>query len=169
MKPDVRSKLDGIVRYPFFQSVGNPLLPSVTKLDNWQAATKMCRSHKWENCRLMARNALARFVQLKSWERGQEWNPLADELRPMILSFVDTLLPKIPVSEKGRRNVRDALSWDIMAICFECEYRDIVEPIFYIPFLDPWYAAGHFPCGWDGDEFPGNWDGATRLGQLMVF
>jgi hypothetical protein len=91
------------------------------------------------------------------------------ELRPIILSFVDGLLPKIPVSEKGRKNVRDALSWDIMLICLEHEYRDVTEPFFYIPLLDPWYAAGHFPCGWDGDEFPDDWDGGTRFGQLMVF
>ena len=71
--------------------------------------------------------------------------------------------------DKALKNVRDALSWDIMAICIEHDYVDIVEPFFYVPVVEPWYAAGHFPCGWDGDEFPDNWDGIIRGGQLMVF
>jgi hypothetical protein len=169
MKTEVKSKLDSIFRYPFFQSVGKPLPPSITKLGNWPAAAKMCRSHKWDNCKLMAKNALARFTEQASWERGQEWNPLAEELQPIVLSFVDTLLLNIPVSKKGHKNIREALSWDIVAICLEHEYRDVVEPFFYIPLLDPWYAAGHFPCGWDGDEFPEGWDGKDLFGQLMVF
>jgi hypothetical protein len=56
-----------------------------------------------------------------------------------------------------------------MAICIETEYRDLVEPVFAIPYLDTWYATGHYPCGWDGEEFPENWDGVIRDGWLIVF
>ena len=170
MKSHVQSKLESIFRYPFFQSAGEPLPTSVTRLANWPAAAKMCGSRKWEVCQLMARNTLQRFTEQRAWARGQEWNPLADELRPLILSFVDTLiLAKVPVPERALKKVRDAVTWDIMLICFEHEYRDVVEPFFYIPLVDPWYAAGHLPCGWDGDEFPNGWDGVIRGGQLMVF
>jgi hypothetical protein len=178
MKPGVKSKLESVFAYPFFQSVGKPLPASVTKIDNWPAAAKMCRSQKWATCKLMARNALQRRIEARYpedtvnhqfWHRMQEWNRISDELRPLILSFVDTLLPNIPVSEKGHKNIRAALSWEIMFICFEEEYRDVIEPLFYIPFVEPWYAAGHFPCGWDGDEFPDAWDGVIAGGQLMVY
>jgi hypothetical protein len=50
--------------------------------------------------------------------------------------------------------VRDAVRSDLMLICLETHYQDIVKPVFHTPYLDIWYAAGHFPCGWDGDEFP---------------
>jgi len=156
-------------RYPFFQAIGKPLPSSVTPVNSWSVAAKICRSHKWETCQLMARNALFDQVQKKSWNRGQEWGLLSDELRPLIISFVDGLLSKFPLQDKALKNVRDALSWDIMLVCFEQEYRDLVAPFFYIPVVEPWYAAGHFPCGWDGDEFSADWMGGDRFGQLMVF
>jgi hypothetical protein len=168
MKPEIKFKLESIFDYPLFQEVGKPLPASVTSVNNWLAAAKICRSHKWETCQLMARNTLQRFTE-NNWNRSQEWNPITDELRPLILSFVDKLLPKFPLQGKALKNVKDALSWDIMFICLEHEYRDLVEPLFYIPVVEPWYATGHFPCGWDGDEFPDAWDGIIRGGQLMVF
>lgn|ERR1039458_3726145 len=178
MKSEIKSKLDEVFSYPFFQSVGKPLPASVTSMSSWSAAAKMCRSHKWETCQLMARNTLqgkieARYpedtVNHSFWHRSEEWNPIVKELRPLVHSFVDGLLPKFPLQDKALKNVRDAVSWDIMLICLEQEYRDLVKPFFYIPFVEPWYAAGHFPCGWDGDEFPDAWDGVIRDGQLMVF
>ena len=178
MKPQIKSKFESILGYPFFQSVGKPLPTSATSLKSWPAAAKMCGSRKWGTCQLMARNALqgkieARYpedtVSHRFWHRFQEWGPLSDELRPLILSFVDGLLTKFPLQDKALKNVRDALSWDIMAICIEHDYVDIVEPFFYVPVVEPWYAAGHFPCGWDGDEFPDNWDGIIRGGQMKVF
>ena len=156
MKPHVQQKLDQIFNYPFFESVGKPLPPTVSSVKNWTQAAKTCGFVKWNNNQLMARNGLQHAIEkqypkLGMWERFQEWNPLCEELRPAILSFVDTLLPKIPVKDKELKNIRNSVSWDIMFTCLEIEYNDIVNPIFYIPHLDPWYASGHFPCGWDGD------------------
>jgi hypothetical protein len=178
MKPETKSKLEGVLGYPFFQSVGKTLPASVTAVNGWSAAAKMCRSHKWETCQLMARNALqgkieARYpedtVNHSFWHRFQEWNPIVTELRPLVHSFIDGLLPQFPLQDKALKNVKDAISWDIMFICLEYEYRDIVKSFFFVPVVEPWYAAGHFPCGWDGDEFPDSWDGIIRGGQLMVF
>lgn len=175
MKLSTKKKFECLLSYPFFQVVGEALPPSVTPISSWPAAAKMCRSKKWATCQLMARNALqgaieARYPEgIQFWHRMQEWNPLSDELRPLILSFVDDLLSKFPLKGNTLKNVRDALSWDLMAICIEHEFRDLVKPFFYIPVVEPWYAAGHFPCGWDGDEFPNNWDQTIRGGQLMVF
>ena len=169
MKHEVQAKLDSIFSYPFFQSVGTPLPASVTPLKSWPAAAKMCRSHKWETCQLMARNTLQRSTEKLSWHRSEEWNAIVRELRPSIRAFIDSLLAKFPLQDKALKNVKEALSWDITFICLEHEYRDIVSPIFYIPAVEPWYAAGRFPCGWDGDEFPDAWDGIIRGGQLMVF
>ena len=178
MKPEVKAKLDTIFTYPFFSSVGKPLPPSVSRVKTWPQAAKTCGFLKWSNSQLMARNAIQRRIQARYpedtvnnyfWHRFQEWNSLGEELRPVIDSFVETLLPKIPLKDKNLKNVKDDLLWDIFFICLECNFADIVKPVFYIPVIEPWYATGHFPCGWDGDEFPSSWDGIIRGGQLIVF
>jgi hypothetical protein len=186
MKPRVQQKLDQIFSYPFFESVGKPIPLTVSSVENWKQASKSCGFLKWSNNTLMAGNALRDAIQKQypkpgMWERMQEWNPLCEELRPAILSFVDSLLPKIPAEGKGLKNIKDSVSWDIMGLCLEIEYSDIVNPIFFIPHLDPWYASGHFPCGWDGDEFAHDfesgdetirfdgWRDLSRHGRLIVF
>ena len=103
------------------------------------------------------------------WERMQEWNPVVGEIRPLIESFVGTLLPRISILDKAKVQFKNNLRWDFLSLCMECEYSDIVEPIFSTKYLEPWYASGHFPCGWDGEEFPEAWDGIIPEGRLMVF
>lgn len=175
MKQVVRAKLDSILKYPFFNSVGQGLPPTVSKVDTWLQAAKSCGFLKWKNSKLSARNALqdgitSQFPKPGMWERMQEWNSVVAELRPPIIEpFVESLLHKIPLKGNHLENVRYALRSDLMVICLETHYQDIVKPIFHTPYLDPWYAAGHFPCGWDGDEFPEQWDGVIRGGQLIVF
>ncbi|MCX6894921.1 MAG: hypothetical protein NTZ16_05345 [Verrucomicrobia bacterium] len=169
MKPHVKLKLESTFQFPFFEAVGKPLPSTVTGLKTWQEAGVMCNSKKWEVCQLMSRNVLSESVSKRSWHRGQEWDAVTDELRPLILSFVDSLISIVPLSEKPLKHVKDSICWDIMFICLEEEYRDIVAPFFYIPVVEPWYAAGHFPCGWDGDEFSDKWDGVVQGGQLIVY
>jgi hypothetical protein len=169
------AKLNSILRYPFFSAVGQQLPSNVGKVENWSQAAKTCGFLKWKNSKLQARNAIQGAIEDQypkpgMWERMQEWNPLVDEIRPHIIEpFVETLLSKIPLEKQHLEGVRYALRSDLMLICLEAHYQDIVKPIFFTPYLDPWYAAGHFPCGWDGDEFPEQWDGVVRGGQLIVF
>jgi hypothetical protein len=117
----------------------------------------------------MARNRLFRSVQEKSWSRREEWGPLSEHLRPDITSSVDALLLESSIPKDIISKVAPQVSWDIMLICFENEYADLVQPFFYIPLLEPWYASGHFPCGWQGNEFPDRWDGTIGAGKLIVF
>lgn len=159
MSPSVRTKLDSMFAYPFFQSVGRLLPATVKAVDTWGAAVNQATSRKWENCRLQARNVLAELLglrerdmadkdeQLRHWQRREEWNPLANELRPLIQSFVDALHVRTGIEAGVAEKIKSDLSWDIMATCFEEEYKDLEQPPFYLPYLDPWYAAGHFPCG----------------------
>ena len=170
----VKAKLENILKYPFFNSVGQPLPSTVSRVTTWPNAAKTCGFVKWSNSQLQARNALQRgitdqFPKPGMWERMQEWNPLCEELKPVICPFVESLVSKLPINDKDRKKVTGNINWDLLFICLETHYQDIVKPIFYIPYLDPWYAAGHYPCGWDGDEFPEQWDGVVRGGQLIVF
>jgi hypothetical protein len=169
MKRRIERKLETIFEYRFFQSVAEPLPPSVTPVTSWSRAAKECGAQKWANCQLMARNALQRFTEIQCWDRAQDWNPILQEIRPLISIFCEALVRKTDLPEKLLTAIKTDLSWDIMFICLEHEFSDVVQPFFYIPLLDPWYAAGHFPCGWDGPEFPDRWDGVVREGQLIVF
>lgn len=169
MKESVRIKLESVLKYPFFRDNGKALPPSVLAVTGWKRAVASHDSRKWSDACLAARNVLFDFVQVHAWARGQEWGPLANELRPIIVSFVDDLLKRTQIPAELTKHVHSRLSWDIMLICFEEEYKDVIAPFFYIPLLDPWYSSGHLPCGWTGYEFPERWDGVIRGGQLMVF
>jgi hypothetical protein len=169
VKHQVEAKLRTICGYPFFHAVGKPINASNPAIENWSNAINFYNSSKWKNCCLMARNALQRKVEQKSWERSQEWNNLAEDLYPHIALFVSSLVRGHSIPDKFNSIVIPRLSWDIMGICFECEYMDLIEPFFFIPLLEPCYAAGHLPCGWDGEEFPNSWDGIIREGKLIVY
>jgi hypothetical protein len=102
------------------------------------------------------------------WHRLQEWNPLVDELQALLRLSIDGQLTRMPLKGATGHIVKATVLSDLRLICLETHYQDIVKPPFFIPYLDPWYASGHFPCGWDGDEFPEQWDGVIR-GRLIVF
>lgn len=169
MRREVAEKLDGIFRYPFFKSVGQTLPSTVIPVSNWAEAFKQCNSERWETCRLMARNTLQVLVEERDWERTQDWDPLVDELRPRIVSFVDGMLHGSGVPRELQAKIQHTVSWDIMFICVEYEYQDVVTPLFHALLLDSCYSAGHFPCGWSGKEFPDSWDGVIGPGKLMVY
>ena len=185
MSPSIRTKLDRIFAYPFFHSVGRPLPATVKAVNTWGAAVKQATSIKWENCRLQGSNVLGELLglrerdmadkdeQFRHWQRRENWNPLVKELRPLIQSFVDALHVRTGIEAGVAEKIESGLSWDIMGMCLEEEYKDLEQPPFYLPVLDPWYASGHFPCGWDGKEFPERWPekevlyiNADRVGEL---
>ena len=173
MKPDIQLKHDSNFSYPFFRTVGRPVPSHLSHLDNCHEAAKSGSTKKWKACHIMARNdAMVAADWLKKMAvNGYKigiW--LSKRSRPIIHTFVDKLIAGLPVTDKSKFDLKHDLSWDFMFICLEYEYRDVVEPLFtFIPVVDPWYAAGHFPCGWDGDEFPDGWDGVVQGGQLIVF
>jgi hypothetical protein len=170
MNTSVEEKLKSILEYKFFGSIGEPISgEDVTIVPDWVSAANELKKIKWENCRLKARNALQRTVEERNWQRSEDWNPLAQELQRLVLGFTTAIVQKLSLPKALTQKLTATLSWDIIGICFEHEYRDLASPMFYIPILEPWYAAGHFPCGWDGEEFPDGWDGVIRNGRLIVF
>ena len=185
MKHSVRSKLYSVFGYPMFRSVGGPLPARVKMAGTWSAAMKHATSTKWEHRRLDARNILQQLLeyserdtpdkaeQLRRWGRRDAWGKLGDELAPIIDSFLTTMIPGSSVPPQWAAAIKVELSWYIFFICIEEEYSDLVEPPFYLPFLDPWYASGHFPCGWEGKPTPEHWAekeipylNAKRVGEL---
>lgn len=162
-------KFEEIQTYPLLAHVGEPLPKSVVAAKNWKEARKHSNSEKWERCQLMARNALQRFTEARCWERSNEWNSLVEKLRPLVGDLLETVRASAGMPTDVFDDIKDTASWDIMFISLEHEYADIVEPLFSIPYLDPWYSKGHFPCGWTGEAFPDGWDGVIRGGKLIVY
>jgi len=137
MKAQVQSKLDSIFKYPFFDSVGRPLPESVTGVNSWRAAGRECASKKWANCQLMARNALFDAVQRRDWNRGEEWNPLASELRPLIVSFASALIAKANIPENLIQKITEDLSWDYCILIRRSLCRSGASHLFDIHLFDP--------------------------------
>src|ERR1051325_7172863 len=133
MSPCIRTRLDAIFAYPFFQCVGRPVPATVKAVDTWGAAVEQATSRKWENCRLQASNVLRELLglrerdmadkdeQLRHWQRREQWNPLASELRHIIQSFVDALRLRTGIDAGVAEKIKSDLSWDIMGICLEEE------------------------------------------------
>ena len=92
-----------------------------------------------------------------------------EQVEALAQPFIDDLAESNIVPQEIKAQIKRQVSWDITFICLECEFSDLIKPFLYIPFIDPWYAAGHFPCGWEGTPFPIGWDGIVRDGRLMVF
>jgi hypothetical protein len=137
-------------------------------ISEWAAAVDACRSREWEKAQLLARNFLQREVERAQWNRMDEWNLIADELRDEIRGIVSKALSKTCLESEGFDLVRDSASWDLMSICFEVNYSDIVLPRFSVPMLQPWYQLGHFPCGWEGPEIT-NSSPCPPPGKLLVY
>ena len=174
MKPRVQAKFDQIRSYPFFENVGQSLPDSVEPVGSWLEAAKECARLKWSNSLLMARNAIQKRVEDQypkpgMWERLQQWNPLAEETKPMIESLLASLMQKVPLPDGPKTEVRNDVQYYIFYTLLECELSDISEPVFFMQHLDPWYAAGRFPCGWTGREFPVSWNGVLPTGKLIVY
>src|SRR5260221_2339875 len=153
MKKETIWKLESVFKYRFFESVGEPMPLTVKRVTSWKASVDEKATRRWDRCTLMARNALQTAIELRAWQRSEQWNRLVDELRPKIATFIDKVIPNTCVPAEYIQLIKGTLRWDILGICFEEEFRDVVAPIFFISYLDPWYALGHFPCGWTGRAF----------------
>jgi hypothetical protein len=60
--------------------------------------------------------------------------------------------PKIEPVEREHelpKAFEHTVQWDILHVCMETEYADVVPSGFYAG-LASWYIRGHFPCGWQG-------------------
>ena len=162
-------KLNELLKYPYFQHVGNLLPDHVKAVATWEIAADQCRSINWQRNCVMARNTLQHFVEVRNWPRSEQWNQLVDTLRSRIESFVEELRPRPAESSSVFELIRHNLVWCLLGICFKQEYSDVVKPLFFIPYVEEWYRSGHFPCGWDGTPLPDAWNGVMPQGRLIVF
>jgi hypothetical protein len=164
-----KAKLEEITSYPLLKFVGTPLSGDVKTVPTWETAARECKSDNWQRCCIMGRNVLQRLTEQRAWDRSDRWDEYVEAIRPRIVSCVEDLRSVVTAPVSIFEKVRHNIAWNLLFICLEAEYSDVVEPIFFIPYVDKWYQCGHFPCGWNGLPFPDGWDGIIRGGNVIVF
>jgi hypothetical protein len=147
MHQSTLATLDQLKRADWFAKVGINDALSAIVLSSWDEALACCAKLEWRNLRLRAANQLRARIVEKSRDRFQDWNHIVVEIKKTSIPFVKERIDKIARENHLPKAFEDAVQWDILHLCMEAEYADIVPASFYAG-TAYWYAKGHFPCGW---------------------
>jgi hypothetical protein len=123
-------------------------------LSSWEQAIAHSSSDDWKNLKLEIANRFReRLIEAKP-ERFCRWNDIVAEVKKCTMPLVRRKLEPAVVRYKLPRSVVETAEWDILHLCMESEYIDVLPPGFYSG-LAYWYAQGHFPCGWERQHAKG--------------
>jgi len=152
MHPRTLATLEQLKNGDWFSRVGIKDTDAAIVLSSWPEAIGYCSSIEWENLCLEASNQLRERLLKTSKDRFVKWNDIAIELKKTTRPFVRQKIEPIVREQRLPKMFEDTVQWDILGVCMEAEYADVVPPGFYAS-QAYWYTKGHFPCGWEG-EFP---------------
>jgi hypothetical protein len=166
-----------MTRWPLLGAIGKPLplcKPGyATGVNNWRDASLLCNRDQWSSLQLQVKNRISRTIREKAFSRSLEWNQIADQVRPIIGEFVEGIQIKIEAECDVRNIITASISWDLMMICMEIEYSNIMVPFFFVPNLKSIYQEGHFPCGWSGKKISEKWaslsDNPLPPGKILIY
>ena len=161
--------LQKLESFPWFGKVGQPMTGGHLRVESWALAVESCRGDVWGSVQLQLSNCFAREVRQRSYERAEEWNGIAAELRKGIAIIVADSVDPIANKFRLKPDFQGTVAWDMLMICLETEFSDVVSPMFSVPRLEPIYAAGHFPCGWEGPKMNEGWEGTPPASRLFVY
>jgi hypothetical protein len=153
MHPRTVATLDELEKADWFSCVGLKDTKVAMVLSSWQEAVEHCGSVDWENICNEASNQYRERLVERSKARFEEWNDIAVELKKTTIPFVRRKIEAIVREHNLLRVFENMVQWDILGACMEAEYADVYPPRFYASHAY-WYIKGHFPCGWQGGEFP---------------
>ncbi len=128
-------------------------------VNSWDEAIESCSTLDWENLTLEAANQLRERIREKSKERFNQWNMICEIVKSFSDALVNDKIRGIMESNNIPEIFHRCVRWDILHLCMEAEYADIVKPSFFAA-LSFYYYNGHFPCGYSG-TFP--------KGRFVVF
>jgi hypothetical protein len=160
MHIETLAALDALGSAEWFRNVGRRDVEDVEFVSSWREAIAHCESPEWVNVQEEIASILRLRVRTYSVDLYDMSNDLIVELKSMTEPLIELKTRDIVISENLPKEFLDSVRWDILGICLDLEYSDILP-------IDPklhwlrWYVGGHFPCGWQG-AFP---DG----GKLIVF
>ncbi|KAA3509177.1 hypothetical protein CPJ18_23250 [Agrobacterium rosae] len=106
-----------------------------------------------------ATNQLRERIKEIDVKRLNEWNAVVRIVKPFAEALSEEKTSGIFSDNEIHQVILGCVKWDILHLCMEAEYSDIVEPAFFSS-LSYYYFNGHFPCGFSG-SFPD--------GQFIVY
>jgi hypothetical protein len=159
------NQLKELKAFPWFVNVGKPAGGDFLVVPSWIEAVDLCVGEVWTSVQHQVKNQIAEEVTLKDYWRSEEWNDVAAQLEGEIFAIVEPLQKSLRMNPR----VGDSIRWDLFMICLESEFSDLVEPMFFMRRLKPVYAAGHFPCGWEGPKLDAYWQGGLLDWRLWVY
>ena len=152
MHPRTKATLSELEQSDWFASVGVKDTKAAIVLGSWKQAIKHCASVSWQDLCLMAHNHLMARVSEKSVKRARKWNSIVRALKKHTMPLVRRKTEAVTKAHRLPRVFEDMVQWDILGVCIEAEYADLVPPAWSAS-QAYWYVKGHFPCGWKGN-FP---------------
>ncbi|HOY54696.1 MAG TPA: hypothetical protein PL015_08465 [Opitutaceae bacterium] len=158
MKPSTWQLIEEINGYPLFCEIGKrPLGDKFTFVASWDRAVGYAQERKWINLTYACFN---RTSSASSATRGAEWNVFAEKTK-VLLKSAEEKISRVFTERNAPWSLASACALDLFLAVAEEEYSDVIRPLFFKPILLPVYAAGHFPCGWNGGTVPGSEIGGT--------
>lgn len=162
---------------PWFENVGRADDESISPVKDWkEAQVYTCDQLVWLNFRNSISNRHRRFWG-DVYPKGENAKAL-EKVEKLVKDVVKRRkLKQIDSHLKGKQKRPSAsfvyhVLWDLNFAGFEFVCQDDVKPLFFLPLLLPWYARGHFPCGWRGTMIKAEWHGNSQAdlpkGRLRV-
>jgi hypothetical protein len=150
MHPRTIATLDRLDETEWFTQVGlDDDVENACILTSWQKAIEYCAWIEWKNIRLEAANVLWEKLLLGPLDRFGLWNDTMAEVKEAAIPFAKRKIEAVVRENNLPPVFEQAVEWDIIHVCMEAEYADVVPPGFYAN-LCYWYTVGHFQCGWEG-------------------
>jgi hypothetical protein len=141
--------LEQLQKASWFSHVGAHDTTAAIILSSWRQAIAFCGSPEWEDLRLEMANQYCERIARHSKERFARWNEIVDGLKKTLVPLVREKIEPVVQQQNPPKAFEDSVRWDIIHLCMEMEYSDVVPPGFYAG-LGSWYIRGHFPCRWRG-------------------
>jgi hypothetical protein len=152
MHPRTVATLNKLENAAWFSRVGIKDTNVAIVLSSWHEAIEHCSSLEWENLCLEARNQYCERLVQRSPKLWDKWNDIVVEMKRFTEPLIERKIETVVRENNLPRVFRATVRWDILGVCMESEYADVVPPGYYAS-QAYWYVKGHFPCGWQGN-FP---------------
>ena len=114
----------------------------------------------WDGHRLMLSNRLSYKLALASYERLTSWNPFVTVIHPRMTEMATQLA--VNITDSRAQEITNSICQDLMDMCCEVEFADLVPPLFAVPRLLPVYQAERLPVDWDGPKIDEIWSSSTK-------
>lgn len=144
---------------PHYRPLSGPRIPADCFSGKWS---------RWDGHRLMLSNRLSYKLALASYERLTSWNPFVTDLHPRMTEIATQLA--INITDSRAHEITNSICQDLMDMCGEVEFADLVPPLFALPRLLPIYQAGRLPVDWEGPAIDEIWSSSAKelpQGQIV--